>query len=207
VQVSGAFAYKGVGSVLQKLAEASEQGGTRLYYDVIVNGSGDLEFATYLGQRGTDRRISNGGILFGPDLGNMVDIELDEDYTNEATVVYAGGQGEGDSRLLLAVGSDPRSSRSVLGRIEQWHDSRNNAETPEIVVEALGKLAESRPRRSLKGRILDIDSAAYGAAWEWGDLLTASFLGQQIEARVQSISVTFENKLETIESWLEGEVL
>jgi hypothetical protein len=204
--ISKAFSRRNVLTVLQELADASAEAGTNLYFDVVTPTPGALVFATYTGQRGDDRTItSNAPLLFSPELGNLADGELEEDYANEVTVVYAAGRGEGDEREVVEVEDTTRSGASPFNRIEALRDARNAETTAELTAEGNGFLKAGRPRLVFGGSIVDTPQCRYGVEWKWGDKVTVQFEGYTFDAHIAAVSVTIDNGSETVTAALKAE--
>ena len=204
--IDKAFSRRNVLTVLQELADASAEAGTNLYFDIVTPTPGALVFATYTGQRGDDRTIATGApVLFSPELGNLADGELEEDYANEVTVVYAAGKGEGDEREVVEVEDTARSGASLFNRIEALRDARNAETTAELTAEGNGFLKAGRPRLLVGGSIVDTPQCRYGVEWKWGDKVTVQFEGRQFDAHINSIQVAISDGNETIKAILKTE--
>lgn len=202
-EINKAFSRRNVLTVLQELADASAQAGTNLYFDIVTPGPGELLFTTFTGQRGDDRTITSASpLLFSPELGNLADGELEEDYANEVTVVYAAGKGEGDEREVVEVEDTARSGASLFNRIEALRDARNADTTDELTAEGNGFLKAGRPRLVFGGSIVDTPQCRYGVEWKWGDKVTVQFEGRQFDAYINSLRVTIANGNEVIEAAL-----
>lgn len=202
-EIDKAFSRRNVLTVLQELADASAEAGTNLYFDIVTPTPGALVFRTYTAQRGDDRTITSASpLLFSPELGNLADGELEEDYANELTVVYAAGKGEGEERVVVEVEDTARSGASPFNRIEALRDARNADTTDELTAEGNGFLKAGRPRLVFGGSIVDTPQCRYGVEWKWGDKVTVQFEGRQFDAYINSIQVTIANGNEVIEAAL-----
>ncbi len=201
--IDKAFSRRNVLTVLQELADASAEAGTNLYFDVVTPTPGALVFSTYTGQRGDDRTITgNAPLLFSPELGNLADGELEVDYANEVTVVYAAGKGEGEEREVVEMEDTARSDASPFNRIEALRDARHADTTAELTAEGNGFLKAGRPRLTFSGSITDTPQCRYGVEWNWGDKVTVQFEGRQFDAHISSIRVTIAGGKEEIEASL-----
>jgi hypothetical protein len=155
--------------------------------------SGALTFIVYLDQRGVDRTISSGNALvFSPGNRNLVNIDLDEDWSEEATFVYAGGQGEGASRVIEDASNTTAIGESVIGRAERFRDARNSEDTTQVQDEADDALYAARSVQRFSGSAQDTVGCIYGIHYRWGDRVTAQILDQQFDCRVDPVHVTID---------------
>ncbi len=206
--VSKAFSRRDVLGVCQEIAEASKQStGPRVYFDVMSPVSSAYEFRTYPGHLGADHTYPNGvnPVLLGQEYGNLTEPKVVQDYSEEVTVVYGGGQGEGASRYVYEIEDSARSGRSIWGRKEAFRDARTEASSSGVADEARAALAEGRPKLRFSGKILDSPGTVYGLHWRWGDWLSASYRGQIYNAPVDVVRVRRTADREEIEARLEQE--
>lgn len=208
--VDKAFTRRNVLEVLKDLAEASAQHTstpTYLSFDVVVSSDPTLEFRVYSGQRGTDRRIGYGSMphIFGPTYGNLETVEVDDDWTDEATYIYAGGQGEGVDRVIQTASDTTRIGESAYNRIERFADARQNASSAAVEDVATARLRSSRPRSIISGRVREAPLSRYGVHWNWGDYVTIDVENDRREARLSTIHVKIDDTGETITANLRSE--
>jgi hypothetical protein len=62
-----------------------------------------------------------------------------------------------------------------------------------------------RPRVILQGKIPSTPDTQYGVDWSWGDYVTIQAFGQQLDARVDAITVTVTPDEENIEAVVRSE--
>ena len=107
--ISKAFAYRNVLTVLQEIADLVTEAGVWLGFDVVRTAPGAFEFRTYTGQRGQNHgRNSGDPRLVGKQYGNLSEATFGTYHMDERNWVLVAGQGEGDSRVLIA----PREHRT-----------------------------------------------------------------------------------------------
>lgn len=190
------FARRVVLSVLQDIAQASAANSSPTYlaFDTVCSappslGSFALMFNTYTGQRGIDHRTSsNQQVLIGPDFGNLDQVELGEDSSQEANYAYAGGPDIGIARPVAFATDATRTGLSPFNRRETWVDASQAIDATGLQNAADQALRAGRARRVLTGELLDTDQARYGAKWDFGDYLTAQVNGYNFDCRVESIT-------------------
>ena len=184
---------------------------TYLAFDIVClsppsQGQVKLELRTYTAQRGTDRRSIGGTLLIGPDFGNMDDIELTEDFTDEENFIYGGGQSVGTIRAIQTAQDDARIRLSPWNRREAFHDFSSILDPTALADEARSALRAGWPRTRLDGTFLDSPQVRYGRDWNWGDLLPAQVEGRVFNCQVDQIELSFSrDEGETIRAHLRGE--
>jgi hypothetical protein len=192
---------------LQEVAEASAQAGMPLWFDIVPTHSGRFQFCTYVGARGTDRSYPAGlrPVLLSPDTGTLADIEQRLDYEDEATVIYAAGQGAESERLLAEVSDSARIAGSPFGRRERLLDARHLATLTALAAAAEAALAAARPRRTLRAAVVDMPGMRYGQHWRWGDQVTAVIAGEPVACHIEEVHVTVTEEGEQVRAWLRVE--
>jgi hypothetical protein len=187
---------------------ASEQ-GTNLYWQIVAlptaaNGH-TFEFRTYTGYRGVDRSdpgtIGN-PVRFGPQYGNVDNVDLEWDYTQEATVCYALGTGQGANLVTASYEDTVRSARSPFGRREVTRNARTSTDTLADVAKA--GCNAGRPVRRVRADLIDTDGTSYGRDWQWGDVVVGTFRGETDTYRVEAVSVSVDKKKETVTARLDS---
>lgn len=202
--ISKEFAHRNdVLELLQEIAQASFTAGTYLAFDLVAPTQSTLEFRTYTGQRGTDHRFPNGTppLLIGDDYNNLTNVVYANDFTDEVTYVYAVGRGE-----ITATSSDTtRINLSPFNRREQSINATNTATTAALIDEADAGVRNGRPRVFFSGELIDTPQATYGLHYRLGDYVTASYSGQSIDCRIDTIQVTLAGGKETIKTLLRSD--
>jgi hypothetical protein len=201
VSVSVSAARDNLYETIRKLAEASATGGTYLAFDVIWNGA-TFELRTYTGQRGVDHRFPGGlnPVILGPDFGNMVNVDVDETYEDEHSVVIAGGQGTGDARTIATATDSTRVGASPFNHIEEFAQANNSTDSTQVADIADARLRAGRPVRTVSGTIQDTPGTRYGVHWAWGDRVTVQVDNINQDARIDAVSVSVEGGKETIDA-------
>ena len=193
-EVTKDFSCRNVLSTLQEIAQISAANDVPLCFDVVWVAQNTYEFRTYPYQRGLDR--SGGGsnsLTLSEERGTLADPSITEDYTQEVTYAYAGE--------LFGTASDTRRiSMSPFNRREAYTDASGYTTQVAMAYEAQRVLREGRPRILFEGSIMDNDATRYGIEWEWGDVVTAEAFGQQIAARVDTLTLTVRDGAETIDA-------
>lgn len=183
------MAWRQVLAVLQEIGQVAEAAGTAVYFDIAAISEQQFEFRTYIGLRGVDRsRPGNiGFVVLSPENGSVVDGDLDWDGADEATWVYAAGQGTGDSRLIGEAGDNGRIASSPFGRIEIVEQTNNIGTQEGLDEEAIALLQARRPRRLVKLSLADAPGLQAGIHYDLGDKVAWIFEGDGGTAIVETM--------------------
>jgi hypothetical protein len=199
------FSNKNMLAVLLDLSNVARQKGTEIYFDIVPVTETQMEFRTYLNQPGQDRTSTGSSPLeFSVERGNLLAPEYDEDFGEESNSVYAGGQGEGERRVLLSESSS-EALLDAFARSEAFHDGRNEPDPVALRDAAKAELIERRPVRRFVSQIQQNIGSLYGLDWQLGDRVTATFDGLQFESLIRSVTVRVDgNGAEGVNSFLEA---
>ncbi len=199
--VSRSFSRRVVLEVLKDLANGAALAGTRVYFDVLAPTETSLRFATFATQRAADHRSgSTWPVVFSPDRGTLRDAVLSYDWNNEVSYIYAGGQGQGDNRVVVSVSDAALIGASPFGRIERWVDARQCNTVAEVTAEANSEIWKNRAQPRLSGKIVDMPGAAFGVNWGFGDRVTGEFDGLFFDATISTVQVWVTGGAESIEA-------
>lgn len=185
------------GGVLTRLANASRELGTALFFDVVaasVSSSGTTyQFRTYTGQPGRDLTSGKGQVVFDADAGTLLDWSLSYDYSEEENYIYALGQGDEDDREVVQVYDAARYGRSIWGRCEGVADLRN---LEDAYVEDGGNdaLVEGRPKIQLRGTPVSTQKQEFGRHYDVGDRVIAKAKGKQFTALVAAAAISLNEE-------------
>lgn len=207
------FSRKNVLDVLKEMANASAQAGTYLAFDVVSPSSSELQFRTYINQRGTDRRFpsSINPVLLSSDLGGLFEASIEYDHSKEVNYAYAGGQGVAASRNIQVSSDATRIALSPFNRREIFVDARQVTagdanENAKITSEADSAVRSGIVRKTFRATMSETDTNIYGLNVNFGDYVTALFDGQYINCRLNTIRINVLDKKETIEARLQSDV-
>ena len=207
--IAKSFAWRDCLKVMQEFADASTQAGTYCAFDIIANAPDALSFTTFVQQRGVDHRFPGGNnpVLLSSEMGNLGEVALTQDWSEEVTYALAGGQGEESSRLTASSQDTARQALSPFGLRELFVDATQYSSTTGLSSEAAAAVRRGRPRRVFKGRVLDTPDTQYGVHWAWGDFVTAHAFDQLIDCRIEAVTVTVQSgsSYEDIDAWLKAD--
>lgn len=182
--ISKSFAFEKLltfdgGGVLPSLARAAAQAGTEVFFGIypkVVNsGSITFEFRTKTGQPGQD---VSGTVVFDQDSGNLLEPDLEFDYSREENYFYATGQGIEETRDVQQVWDAARIGQSIWGRMEGEADSRNQDDPDSVTASGEAALWEGRPKIRFTGQAMDTEGTTFVKHWDVGD---------QVKVKVETV--------------------
>ncbi len=197
---------KTVLEALQEVADASNQAGTELFFDIIAINAKTLLFKTYTVYRNVDR--TSGNVIFSPSRGTLFDATITTQYSKEINYVYAKGQGQSTERLFVTSSDTARIAKSPLNRKEIMIDGRNSAGgTASLQSDSDAALWDGKPVVTLEATIRSNDNAVYGVDWNFGDYVPVSIGTYKFNAHIRRVSISVEAGKESIEASIVGRTL
>lgn len=193
--VDKAFAWQNVLSTLHSLQAMSKQLGQEMFWSIEPTGLDRLFLTVYDGAPGRDRSItSSAPLVFGAQFGNVLNVRLVDDYVDEATVVYAGGQGQGAARLVEEMADADRVAASIWNRREAFVNASNLSTSAALQDAASAYLEERRPIVRVFADIISTPATPFGtrAGWNLGDTVTVVQQGRTFTATVRSVTVSVD---------------
>lgn len=200
------MSYRTVLQVCQEIAAAASATTYTGFEVYSPTETGAFTLRTYTGQRGTDRSSGSGQALtLGVAYGSLDDTELDENWQELASFVYAGGSGKKNERVVRPVADATLIAASPYGRIEWFQNVTQTTDTATLDSEGARALRERRPRLLFTGAVRDTDYATFMEEYDWGDRVVGEYsavivlLGyssgrtvQQFDCRVDPVKITVE---------------
>lgn len=174
--------------VATDLAQASATAGTYLTFELYAPTERTLELRTYATQRGVDRRAGTASpVILSQLRGNLIDAHLVIDYTESASFIVAGGQGEEALRLIGTAFDSTRAANSPFGRIERFRDAANVSTQAAVDDESDTQLRQARPLILFTGELVETPALTRGIDFDLGDIVTAEQGNQQYDVRLDVI--------------------
>lgn len=191
-------------TVLQELSAQAAAKGTRIFFDVVNPTPTTFEFATFLNQRGVDRTTSSNPTVFSDSNDTLINPVLDEDATDEATNVYAGGLGIEAARMIGTAEDWLRAHESPFARREKFINLSSQAPTQNMLDDGADEqLRIARPRIQFTAEIQSSDTNQYDANWSFGDRIYAVYDDDTFICDVQTVMGVFQNNAEMIASQIQ----
>lgn len=185
-------------TTLQELSSYQEDGVTRYYFELrVIDGQPVFRMAPYY--LGSDLSET---VTFSQNFGNLGEIQITEDYGREINVCYAGGAGSG---LLQYVDIVYNKIPNPMLRSEGF-ESMGDIDVDAVLEDhGLRYLARNRARRLLRAKVQDTGAFLYGTSYRHGDLVSLAVNGQAYKCHIYAVSVTVEERGETVDIYLEAE--
>ena len=204
------FSWSNCLDVLQKIAQASYEAGTELYFDLVPVVQSDqslgFDFQTYINQPGQDRREgTQNPMFFGEKYGNLLDGLITEDARDEINYIYIGGEGIESDRVIEEVSNSSRISRSPWNRREGFVNYSNTGDTDILVSAGYAELVDRMPRKRFSGRLIDTPRSRFGVDWGLGFRVTCDHDGEQFDALIKQVDIEVDQADERINAQIEVE--
>jgi len=190
--VTKGFAWRNLLTTMQEVCSIAKANGTELWFSVGESGS-DFEFRTHIGQIGADRSLESGNpLVFSRNWGNLQNVRVEADYSEEINYVYAGGQEEAEAREIVEVEDAQRVAQSTFNRREAFRDARNEQTTAGVTNRGNERLAQGRARLRFQGDLLDTNQARFQEKWNFGDAPVAEHRGVYYSGMVQMLDIVVD---------------
>lgn len=205
--VSKNCAWRNLYDVLREVCNNSRTSGTYLAFDIIVKPGLGLEFRTYIGQRGIDRRSGTNALILSEAAGTLINATLQMDYSQVCTTIYAGGRGEESARIIQTA-SDTTRIRTNKSRIEDFIQAFQGETTAYVLGEAQAELAQRRPRLSFSAELQETPAVRYGIDVNFGDYVRCDEFDTLLDCRLDTVALAVgEDGRESLDVALRSETL
>lgn len=183
--------YANLYDLIKAITDASTQAGTYMAAEIIAPTDRTLQLRTYAGQRGINHLVSSGQpVILSEDTGSLTNCVLEIDRSQEVTFAICAGTGPGTSRITATSVDTARMGESPFNRIEAFGDYTNISDPAVLQDKADALVRAGRPRTEFTADIVETDALTRGIDYDLGDLVTASFRGNQYSCRLDVIGVT-----------------
>lgn len=188
------FSWQTVLTALSDMAQMSYSQHSYIAFDLVSDAPGHLQFRTFAGQRGRDRRWKSGSlmapVILDPLLGNLSGAVLSYDYQNHANYIYAAGQGTEAGRLIGTAYDANSINLSPYGRREKVVSAKSSRIlTTTSQVAAMG-LQDSQLQILFSGAVSQTQNSLYGVHYFWADLVTCQFESSRVDCYLDTAHVT-----------------
>ncbi len=193
--VSFQVTWKNLQSYLTKLAKCSGI-GYRIRPDFREK---VLYFDTYSGNDYSLQQSENPRVIFSPQFDNINNITYSYDESNEGTVFYIGGEGEGSSRTIVIYEAGETSGLSLkevfIDAKDLTSDDLSAAEYKETLLQRGYEKAESYVINENIEADLSNQNFVYKEDWDLGDIVSVrkSEWDIVLNERITEIQETYEN--------------
>lgn len=179
--------------VCQDIADDSTTGGTYMSFGIIGGlGGSAFNLVTRAGQWGIDKRAGQPGqVILSPERGNIENWRVEIDYTEEATVIIAGGYGASNTRIIQTALDTTRINDSPFGHIEKFIDAPNCPTAATVLSYAQSALRQYGPKITFEADLIETAGTTRGIHFDLGDIITA-------RVKVQGQPLQFDCRVDTI---------
>jgi hypothetical protein len=208
--INKSFAWRNALTVCQEISDMSLKDEVPIYFDLFSYDLMNLHFRTCAHMIGDDRRPFTGNPIFiGEQYGNLKNATTEWITSEEATVIYAGGQGEEADRVIkIAQDLDRIALSAPYGRIERFKDARNDENEDNIQKQAEEALNEAKPFVKVRGTLSETAGSKYDVHYNWGDFVTVESYGVSLDCMIKEVGLTYDANtgMESIDVKFEGVV-
>lgn len=208
ISITKLFARRNVLEVMKEIADVSSVSDSPIFFGISADGD-VLNFRVRPNVWAIDRRsTSSSPLVLHESDGSISNYTIEDDYTNEINYVYCGGGGDDSTRIVATASRSETTSSTPFARREAWFDARDSgANSTAITQEATQLLETNRARRIFEGDIISTETIKYQREWMLGSRLTITADGNEFDARIEAVSVAWDDGVETISAHVRSEVL
>lgn len=185
--------YRKLFPLMQEIALDSINLGTYITFDIVRNSESTFAFRTWSGWRGTNRGITSAyPFIASIENGVLSYASASFDYNEERNVIYAGGQGTNNNRIVYTASDSKRYNISPLNVREDFvsADVTNLNAAKE---EAQMRLADAAAKIAMNGHIQQSASSIYGLHYNFGDVIGMTYEGITMNVHLDTVSVRVDN--------------
>lgn len=126
--------------------------------------------------------------------GSLSEVSIEDDWSNEDTVAYVGGDGQGTD-MAVEVVEDPELSLESLYGVSEVFVSAQEAGSNSTRLQAAGysHLRSVKNLMRVEGTIVNSPDFAFGLDYDWGDLAMAGEGSRIAQCRLDQATVTVSN--------------
>ena len=176
---------KNVHDTIMELAASSWEAGTWLA-GIITSDGNSWTFNTYQDYFGVDRSY----LAFSPSIGNVQNIVVGFDLTDEKNWGIAGGRGQGATRVMSSAGATGRAGASPIARKELFTQNTQAVSIAQLTHLASSEIRQLRGVRQFQCELVQVPSYLRGVDYNVGDYLTVLFNGLRYTMRLDVVEVS-----------------
>jgi hypothetical protein len=196
------MSYKNGLALCREFANASQEEGTYLVFDLVNTGAGTYEMRTYIDQHGVDHSMTGGD----PRVITLRNARIETKWSEARNVITAGGMGSKAARIVKTATNTAALAYSKFCRREAFVSASGTETEDAVQAVARAELYKTRPKVILTGTIEETPGLQYGIDYGWGDLLTAQYRGISVDCHVVAVGATYNAGKEELQITVRGEV-
>lgn len=163
-----------------------------------------ITFEVYKGVDHSKNQNDRPRVIFSNEYANISSIDYTENDQLYKTVMYVGGEGEWQDKIVMVAGND---SLTGLDRREEFHDGSDLtsngltiAQYKQVLVQRGNDILEQCvDAKSFTCRTNPIGNFVYGTHYDVGDIVTVNGWGISEDQRLVEVTEVYEHGLPTIE--------
>jgi hypothetical protein len=190
-------ATKFVAESVEELSDAAETD-----WDVVRQDQ-EFVFKAYGGRVGVDRRVGNSygnaPVTFSISMGNVGNVEVTNDRSQEVTAVYVYGDGVGvDRPVVTRLSPYGAQNASPWNRIEEVLEESSQQGLATLLMAGDVFLWGNAQKKEFNFEAIPSVNCLYGVHWGLGDLMTAYYRGIPYDLRAIEVTVAIDQAGEKI---------
>lgn len=201
------FEFETVLKAMQDIAETSQLQGQSLWFDIEYIPATTLAkmkflFKVWVGTRGVDRTQGVNRMVIGPAFGNLSNVKITKDWTEEVTLLYVGGNGDNELKDMASVSKNQPDLPfyPIEGYISvNIGDGTGVHETDALKNEGYTELAKKSTFQIMTGEVISQPPTEFGRNFFYGDILVAKHRGFEKFVEVSEYKITVDDGGEKIE--------
>lgn len=201
------FEFETVLKAMQDIAETANLQGESIWFDIdytpaTKDSAMQFNFKTWVGQRGIKRTTGINRLVIGPQFKNMTNVNITKDWTEEANIVYVGGNGDNELKDMASVSNiHPDYPFYPIEAFvsEGIGDGNGIHQTDELKNVGRLELAKHSNFQTFSGKIISKSPTEFGKDFHYGDVLIAKHNSFEREVEVSEYKITVTDNGEEIE--------
>jgi hypothetical protein len=187
-----AFDGANVLKTLQEIANLCLERGTYLTFDFVMSTASTGVFTTWTNQRGVDRRTGAQTKYFGPAYSNIVNAQLELDYSNRASKITAYGAGDSAIQAMQTAQDATPLYETRWGVIEDVVQATNIEDSAYLLSHARQELGKRGTKVRFSGEFQETGATRFGRDIGYGDIIPVEAFGYNVACRVIAVVTTIE---------------
>lgn len=188
--VTGEITFATVSEACRSLADLAIENGERIIYDFIYDADKrNLVFTVWVGRRGSDLTKR---VLFSTTAGNVSELKMVKDYSQEVTWVHVGGEGQAKQKVVAGV-MGAAFQRTPWYPIESYIDGSNTKSAIDLMnKKGMREINRRAARWIFSAKSVDRSGTQFGREYNYGDVVTVQHRGQSSTCRIKSIRLRYD---------------
>lgn len=193
--VTGEIAFTTVSEACRSLADLAIENGERILYDFVYDPTvRNLVFTVWVNRRGADLTKR---VLFSTTAGNVSELKMVKDYSQETTWVHVGGEGQAKQKVVAGVMGDA-FQRTPWYPIESYIDGSSTKSSLDLMTKkGMREINRRAARWIFAAKSVDRSGTLFGRDYGYGDVVTVQHRGQSSSCRIKSIRLRYDGGRES----------